>query len=56
MRLCIIFLLNDVALNSRVVGRFTAMKWSTGCRQRLKKLSGGVQVTSAVCLVKKGVA
>lgn len=53
MRLCIIFLINDVALNSGVVGHFTAVKWSTGCGQRVKKLSGGVQVTSAVCLVKR---
>lgn len=32
----IIFLINEVAVNSRVVGHFTAMKWSTDYRWRLK--------------------
>ena len=44
VHLCIIFLINEVAVNSKVVGHFTAMKWSIGCRQRLKKLSGGFRL------------
>ena len=44
VHLRIVFLINEVAVSSKVVGDFTAMKWSIGCRQRLKKLSGGFRL------------